>query len=112
MIRYIRRVGYGRGYTYPYIRKTNIVYIPKILYKSDLQRDKAIIDKVIEDNDEIYDKINNNSLDNYYRYNYMIKMLQKKNKELQIENEMLKQEKDELFIKNQELKEFLKDKLN
>ena len=107
MIRYIRRVGYGCGYTYPYIRKTNIVYIPKVLYKSDLQHDKAMIDKVIEDNDEIYDKINNNSLDKN-----MIKMLQKKNKELQIENEMLKQEKDELFIKNQELKEFLKDKLN
>lgn len=83
------------------------------LHKDSLQRDKADIDKVIEENNGIYDKIKENrSLDSYYSYNYTIKMLQKENQELQRENEMLNEERNDLINKNNELKEFLKERIH
>lgn len=42
----------------------------------------------------------------------MIKMLQKENQELQKENEILNEERNDLINKNDELREFLKQKFN
>jgi organic radical activating enzyme len=103
MIRYIRR-------TYPFLSKSNnIQSSSKSLYKSDLHKDRAVIDKIIEENGGIYDKIKetNNSLDKN-----MIKMLQRENAELQRENEILNEERNDLLNKNNELREFLKQRLN
>ena len=71
------------------------------LHKNSLQNDKAVIDKVIEETDGIYDKLkeNNNSINNH-----MIKILQR-------ENEILNEEINELLTKNNELREFLKERL-
>jgi alanyl-tRNA synthetase len=79
------------------------------LHKNSLQNDKAVIDKVIEETDGIYDKLkeNNNSINNH-----MIIELQRKNIELQRENEILNEEINELLTKNNELREFLKQRLN
>jgi len=71
------------------------------LHKNSLQNDKAVIDKVIEETDGIYDKLkeNNNSINNH-----MIKILQR-------ENEILNEEINALLTKNNELREFLKERL-
>lgn len=76
--------------------------------KYSFQNDKANIDKVIEENKGIYDKIKENKLYN----DSMIKMLQKENQELQKENEILNEERNDLINKNDELREFLKQKFN
>jgi len=79
--------------------------------KHSFQYDKAMIDRVIEENDGVYDRIKENrSLDDYYRYNCTVKMLRKENEELRRKNELLNEERDDLINKNNELKEFLKDK--
>jgi len=71
------------------------------LHKNSLQNDKAVIDKVIEETDGIYDKLkeNNNSINNH-----MIKILQR-------ENKILNEEINALLTKNNELREFLKERL-
>lgn len=76
--------------------------------KYSFQNDKAKIDKIIKKNEDVYDKIKENKSYN----NSMIKMLQRKNQELQIENKLLNEEKNDLINKNDELRDFLKQKFN
>lgn len=87
----------------------------KEYHKDSLQRDKSDIDKVIEENGNIYETIvkqTSLSLNDYYRYNYTIRMLQKENSELQRENEILNEERNDLINKNNELKECLKSRFH
>lgn len=115
MIRYLKRTN-----IFPFLNKSPIMPLSRALqkkrfdidfqdHKNSYQNDKAIIDKVIEENCSIYDKLkeNNSSLDKS-----MIKMLQRENAELQKENEILNKERNDLLNKNNELREFLKQRLN
>jgi hypothetical protein len=130
IMRYLRRT-----YIFQSIYKSPIIQVPKsynILqkrtvdlqndkechkeyHKDSLQRDKSDIDKVIEENGNIYEKVvkqTSLSLNDYYRYNYTIRMLQKENSELQRENEILNEERNDLINKNNELKECLKSRFH